>query len=445
MMDSSPALRATSAIVRGLPPIRVAWKGAAALGIRLVGAGLALALQVCLARVLGHDGYGEYAYVFAWLQLMLIFAQGGVSTAALRYVAEYRARGQFALARGFIAQSAQISLIKSVALGLVLAGAAAAIYRAEDADQARNFLIAGLTLPFLTQFFLTSAIVRGLGHVIVGMAISLAQPLLLLGALVAMASLFCRHISSSEALLMNLSAAAVALAIAFALQRYFERSLREEPKREFLSREWLGTAIQMMFASSLLYLQGRTGVIITGLLLGAGHAATYAAIERLADAALLGLFSVNMLVAPKFASLYAQQRRTELQRYARLAAFGATGFMLATVLPLALFGKPILRCFGDEFVVGYPALLVLFGGVVINALCGSVNFLLNMTGYQQDMVNVAFISLCLNLLLSLLLIPRYGIMGTAVANAVSIAALNIVLLIIARWRLRIWACIGHCS
>jgi O-antigen/teichoic acid export membrane protein len=328
-------------------------------------------------------------------------------------------------------------------MALAMAGVAMALYRSYGADQVRNFLIAGATLPVLSQFLLGSAVVRGLGHVIASMLVGLAQPLLVLVALLTTAHLFRAHVSSSGALLLNLGAAVAALGMIFALQRCFERELEQEPNRDFLTREWFGTATQMMLASSLIFLQGRTGVLITGMLLDAGQAGTYAAIERLADAALLGLVSVNMLVAPKFASLFAQQRRTELQRYARLAAWGATGFMLATVLPLVLFGKPILRCFGEEFVSGYPVLLVLLGGVAVNAVCGSVGFLLSMTGHQRRLLEILSIGLVINLVLSLFLVPRFGIIGAAWANTTAMLFWNLSMLYAVRACLGIWPNIGR--
>lgn len=442
MIESSTALTSTSAVLRGLPTVRIARHGVTALGIKLAAAGLALALQVCLARMLGHAGYGEYAYVVAWLQLLLIFAHGGFATAAVKFVAQYHTSSQHALTRGFIARSSQIVLIESVLLALIMTGAATAVYHSDGTEQLPSFLIAGVTLPVLAQFELVSAIVRGFGHVIAGLAVSLIQPLLLLGLLTA-AYLFQSQVSSSEALVLNLGAAGVALGGVFALLRHLEWDQRQRPTIKFHTRDWVETATQMMIAQSLLYLQGRTGVIMTGLQLDPGQAGTYAAIERLADVALLGLASVNMLVAPKFASLYAQQQICELQRAARLAAWGSTMFMLLTVLPLAIFGKTILQCFGEEFVAGFPILLVLLVGVAVNALCGSVGYMLHMTGHQRDMGIAAVVALCLNLLLCLLLVPRYGIFGTAIANAVAIAVCNLLMLLFVRWRLGIWACIGN--
>ena len=443
MIDPAPAAFPRSALWQDWSTLRIARKGVLALSIKLAGAGVALALQIALARLLGHTHYGEFAYVFAWLQLMLVFGHGGFATAALRYVAEYRARCQPALVRGFLTRSSQIVLFQSVVLALLMAGYVTAVRHSDSAGSVRNFLIASAALPVLSQFMLGSAIVRALGHVIPSMLVGLAHPLLFLGALLTIAHFFRSQLSSSEALLLNLGAAVGALGTVFALRRHVQRGLDWGSQRTCLTGEWLGTATQMMIASSLMYLQGRTGVIVSGLLLDARAAGTYAAMERLADVALLGLTSVNMLVAPKFAALHAQQRQHELQRYARLAAWGASGFMLATLAPLFLFGKPILRLFGDEFVAGYPVLIVLLGGAAVNAMCGSVGFLLNMTGHQRDTVIVALSSLCLNLMLSLVMIPQYGILGAGMANAVSMAVWNISMLLIVRRRLEIWACVGR--
>lgn len=443
MIKSSPALDTTSAVLPRFPTIRVARKGLIALGIKLFAAGLALALQVCLARTLGHAGYGEFAYVFAWLQLMLVFAHGGFATAALRYVAEYRARAQPALARGFIERSSQIVLLVSVILAVFMVGSATVLHGAGAVAATWHFFIAGISLPVLAQFALGSATVRALGHVIPSLLVGLVQPLLLLGALVIAFYLFRLHVSVSGVLSMNLLAAVSALTAVFTLQKYVGSELGQALSPEFRTSEWLSTSVHLLIVAGMFHLQGRTGVIASGVLLDEQMAGTYAAMERLSDVALLGLTSVNLLAAPNFAALHVQQRKLDLQRYARLAALGASGFMLASAIPLVLFSKHILSLYGDEFVAGYPVLWLLLGGVAANAMCGSAGLILNMTGHQRDTIAVSSISLCLNLLLSVLLIPRYGIIGTALANASAMALWSFALMMVVRWRLGVWSCIGY--
>jgi O-antigen/teichoic acid export membrane protein len=442
MLDSVSVTSSPATALPRLPVIRIARRGAIAVGIRVGGAGLALALQVILARVLGHTGYGRYAYVVAWLQLMLIFAQGGLTTAALRYVAEYRARNQAALVRGFLRRSSQLVFLESIVCALCVAACATILKPLAGGSVSWHFVIVAATLPFLAHAALSSAIVRGLGHALLSMSVDLAQPLLLLMAVLFSAYLLQLRISPTTALLLHFGAAAGALGIVFRLRRQMERPAGRESHFELRDREWIGAAAQMMLVSAMIYLQGRTGVIVTGQLLDAHATGTYAAMERLADVALLGLTSMNLLVAPRFSALHAEGRRLDLQRYARLAALGSSSIMFAVTVPMIFFGKPLLRLFGDEFVSGYPALMILLVGVAVNATTGSVALLLNMTGHHRAIVMITLVSCCVNVILSLTLIPRYGIIGTAVAFAASTALANVVLMLTVRRRLGIWACVG---
>jgi len=443
MIESTPVALTRAGVLRELPTARIARKGTSAFGIKLVNGGLALALQMSLARVLGHHGYGEYAYVLAWLQLMLILAQGGFTTAALRYVAQYRACQQTEMMRGFVRRSSQIVLLQSIVTATLLAVCGAVMNHFNSPGSVGDFLIASAALPFLAQVSLGSAVIRGLGHAIAGILVILIHPFLLLCGLLVTAYMFRIQISSGEALLLHFAASACALSIVRMMRMRFEHFWDRTSPCVFHTSEWLSTATQMMFTAGLIYLQGRTGVIVTGLLLDARAAGTYAAMERLADTALMGLVCVNMLAAPSFAALHAGKRQHELQRYARLTAWGASAFMLTAVVPLALFGQPILNCFGEEFKAGYPALLIMLSGVAINALCGSCGTLLNMTGHHRETLGVAFSSLCLSFILSLALVPRYGIVGTAISFAASMAWCNIWLMLIVRRRLGIWSCVGH--
>lgn len=441
MIETSPALTSTSSVLRALQAIRVARKGVIALAIKVAGGGLALALQVCLARTLGHAGYGEYAYVFAWLQLTLIFAQGGFSTAASRYVAEYRACHQLALARGFIKFSSRAVVLTSTLLAILMAGIATVLQYSGVGVSAWSFFIAAVTLPVLAQFALYSAVVRASGYVIPSMLVGLSQPLILLVTLLASYHFLRLHVSSSDALLLHLIAAVCALLMVYAQQRRLGTELHSSLRPAFRTADWLATATHFFVVSGLFHLLGRTGVIFSGLLLDTQAAGTYAAMERLSDVALLGLASINLLVAPKFAALHAQQRKLDLQRYARLAASGSIAIMLATAIPLILFGNQMLQFYGEDFVSGYSVLLVLLAGVAVNAACGSVGYLLIMTGHQRDTVIVASLSLLLSFSLCVLLIPRYGILGTSIANAVSMAISSVSMLLVVRVRLGIW-CIG---
>lgn len=445
MIESFPATSWFAIALARLPLIRMAQKGAVALGVKIASAALSLALQIALARLLGAESYGDYAYAFGWLQIMLIFAQGGFSTAALRYVGEYRARGESALLNGFLLRSTQIALLESIIFGLLTIGIAAALRGRIGDPLLTNLVIVGVSLPVLSQFVLHSAIVRGLGEAIASIVVGLAQPLLFLATLLACVLVIPRGLTSSRALSLNLGTATVALAIVVLAQRRFQtqaglNSIRDG--RAYRTLEWIGTALQMMLASGLVYFHARIGVVATGLVLDPQSAGTYAMVERVADVACLGLTSVNLLVGPSFAAMHAQGRQIELQRYARLAAIGSTLIMIATALPIAVFGRQILSLFGEGFVAGYPTLLILLTASVVTAMCGSAVLLLSMTGHHRVTTLTAAGSFAVNLALTYFLAPWYGIAGTAFATAASVILWSVSLVLIARWRLKIWTNVG---
>ena len=149
------------------------------------------------------------------------------------------------------------------------------------------------------------------------------------------------------------------------------------------------------------------------------------------------------LIAPMFAALYASRRRLELQRLVRLCAWASAALTLALTALLIVFGKTVVGLLGEEFDAGYPVLVVLLLGAAASATTGSAAVLLTMTNHQGLSVKVFAGGTAINIVLSAILIPRYGVLGTAVANAISTAACSVVLVYLVKKRLGIWSVIGR--
>jgi O-antigen/teichoic acid export membrane protein len=100
-MKSSPAVFPESEASKILK--RLLARGAiSAAGINIATTGLAFLAQVVLARALGADGYGVFAYVTAWVTVLVLLATLGFPTGLLRFAAAYRAREEWHLLRGVI-------------------------------------------------------------------------------------------------------------------------------------------------------------------------------------------------------------------------------------------------------------------------------------------------------------------------------------------------------
>ena len=91
-----------------------------------------------------------------------------------------------------------------------------------------------------------------------------------------------------------------------------------------------------------------------------------------------------------------------------------------------------MRIFGHEFEAGWPILVIGTAGQLVNCAVGSVGYLLLMSGEQKRLVRVQACMAVVMVVLSLLLIPRWGIIGAAAGAAITNAVSNFVYL----WQVR---------
>jgi O-antigen/teichoic acid export membrane protein len=74
----------------------------------------------------------------------------------------------------------------------------------------------------------------------------------------------------------------------------------------------------------------------------------------------------------------------------------------------------------------------------INVSTGSVGYLLMMSGNEKLLRNNIFIIAILNIILNIILVPRYGIYGAVIASGVSLTVQNMISLVIVRIKLNFW-------
>lgn len=174
----------------------------------------------------------------------------------------------------------------------------------------------------------------------------------------------------------------------------------------------------------------QTGIQWGGQLISGMHAkpedlAQLAVAQRTSMLISFILIAVNLVSAPKFASLYNQNKLKELKKYAinttRLMTFFATPLVLAIVV----FPGTIMQIFGKSFENGIQMLRILSIGQYVNVLTGSVAYLLMMSGYEKQLMNITIISGIISILLNIILVRYYGVMGASIAIAVSISLQNL--------------------
>jgi O-antigen/teichoic acid export membrane protein len=99
----------------------------------------------------------------------------------------------------------------------------------------------------------------------------------------------------------------------------------------------------------------------------------------------------------------------------------------------------LLRMYGKDFTGGYHLMFILAIGLLARAAVGPVERLLNMLGERRNCAYVYAGSFLLNLLICVLLIPRFGVNGAAIASACTLVFESVCLFLVAKFRLGV-----HC-
>lgn len=136
--------------------------------------------------------------------------------------------------------------------------------------------------------------------------------------------------------------------------------------------------------------------------------------------------SVYISVSLKIAQLYTEKNRTELVKVLKESARIIVMLTLPVVLIVCLFSEDILYFFGENYIEGKQALLILMLGQLLASFFGVSAIYLNMTGRQSTFQIVLIFAVLLNLILNIILIPMYSLTGAAIAFVLSLFFWNIV-------------------
>jgi len=411
------------------PTRDLARTGIATISLKLVQVALALGVSVLLARSLGPTEYGTYSFVLALATVLVVPCQCGLPAFVLRETAAAEIRQDWPTLMAVWEWSNRFVLVVSPVLLGVVASLAWAF--TDTAHFTSDTLLWGLALvPVLALLALRSASLRGLHHVVLGQIVDSPLRLGLLMAFVLFLSVFLPSLlTSSSAMAFHVLAASLALIVATCLLRRSRPPLAGSCRRlDYKPRVWLASAIPLGLLAAAQIVNTRADAVLLGLLAGPKSVGIYQVAVQGATVVQLGLTAINLVLAPRIAALFATDQTEELQRLitssARLVVVITAVFLLALVATAA----PLIRlAFGLDYIPATGPLLILTIGQLFNAGFGSVGLLLNMTRHETSAARGFALAAAANIALNLVLIPRFGIHGAAVATAVALALWNLLL------------------
>jgi len=408
-----------------------------ALGIKLLSLPLGYLTSLAMARFWGAQGLGTYALAVYLVATLSVICRLGLDTGMLRFGAGLKVAGQTRDLSGLFWQGLVLvlGLAGLVAMGLYAArGWLAQVFHAPALPGVLSLV--SMALPIMVAAAFCGETLRSLGGVrwVVAQQDFLTPFSLLL--LVLLLAWMGQNYSISPTVLGLAYLASGTLGLVF-LAIFLRSRLKAPHDQVRKARPRLGELVRYswpLYLSVLLMLAfSAVDSLVLGFFTDPKAVAYYEAAGRSALLVSLPLLAVNAVVPPLFAELHHQGRLFELGGLAR----ASTRWMYYAALPLAMLlmslTPEVLGLFGVGFVAARWALQVLVLAQLVNVACGSVGFLLAMTGHQATMTRALAVGTGLGLPLMVAGGALFGLNGVAVAKSLWLVGINL-LMSLGVWR-----------
>ena len=403
--------------------------------IRVLSAGLAYLSQILLARWMGGSDYGIYVYVWTWVLLLGSMLDFGIASSAQKIIPDYRTSGQHALLRGFLSGGRWLTLATSGIAALLLAGLIALLSPWIEESERLPLYIGCLTLPAFVVANTQDGIARSHDWMTLGLMPQFIIRQGLIIGFTAGALVLGFQLGASAA--MAASAAAVWIAMLgqmLVLNRRLERHVEVGPKQYDL-RGWLAVSLPILLVESFYLLLSYTDVLVLQQFRSSEEVGVYFAVVKTLALVSFIHYAMSATTAHRFAEYHALGDKARLSAYVAHAIQWTFWPSLAATLVLLALGKPLLWLFGAQFTAGYDIMFIAAIGLVVRAAIGPVERLLNMLGQQRACASAYAAAFVMNLVLCIVLVPRFGGHGAAAATSLSLVFETVLLFRIVKRRL----------
>jgi len=424
----------TPAVPKNVPrgdPVRKQLRGSSLLlAGRFLSRGINFVSQLLIVRGLTTTAYGGFAYGLAVVAFWEGLSALGLQKAITRFLPVYHERGQLARVRGAI-------VLVLIGIGLTSAIAIASIYLTPDL-MARLVHERGPRDLLLVLIFLVP--VEALDELLIGLFACFARPRAIflrkhvvgpLLKLTVVSALTLTHADASflargyvAASILGFGFYAVLLVRMLRRQGLFEGA--GVRACEIPSREMFAFTLPLLTTSLVPVVMHSTATMILAYFHPAAEVAKYRAILPAAQLNNIVLLSFGTLFMPAAARMFGRGDWASVRSlYWRGAAWMAVLSFPIFALTFSCARSLTLTLYGERYADGWVILQLVSGAYYFGASLGNNGLTLKVIGKLRYVVTVNFLAMAANVLLTLLLVPRFGALGTGIATATILVVHNI--------------------
>lgn len=381
--------------------------------------------QFLVIRMLSPKYYGLFALSLTIINIIIIVSFLGLYQGAQRFIAYNMDKNDYPKVTGTIRASMWITSTASVFFMVLLMVFASSLSRFFAKPELKSLiLIMAPMVPFQVVAVMITAVFLGLHNPApkvwiedIGFGVTSIIAVLI--------SLSIARSLNSLAIAMSASFFLVLLISMYVYRSRFPldmRTLHASP----VTKQLLYFSLPLFLSSALYVAMGNTDTIVVGHFMASDRVGFYNVAFLLMTLIPIFYVAVSIIYLPVATSLIAKRAQTESLRLYQSST--RWSFILTVPLFLTFFLFPtqtLYLLFGGRYTVAATALSILSLGAFINAFLGPNNYALIAYGETRMVLYGSLTATAIDIVLNLLLVPRIGISGAAIATASALGVANI--------------------
>ncbi len=384
---------------------------------QLVTAGLTAFLTLYLTRALGPGAFGRFSLAVSVVGVLLVLADGGVAASASRFIAEHRSDG--ATGSRILGDALTIKLASGIVVSGLLFGLAAPV-AGVFGDHLLTWPLRGVAIALLGQSIMmlySNALVSVQRN---GANLALYATESITETVASVALVLLGGGAAGAAFGRAVGYIVGALASVLLASRVFQRrALTPKVPDRRLSGEMMRYAGVLFIVSGAWTLFSQIDILLIGVFVGSAQVGFFSAPLRLCTVLHYPGLAVQNSVAPRLARRpgHAPDVRSFMTSLRWLTVLQA-----AMVAPALVWATPIIHLLlGPDFAESAPVLRALTPFLFFQGLGPLVSVGVNFLGESRHRIGIAIGAFLVDLALDVILIPRIGALGGAIATSVAYA------------------------
>ncbi|WP_226482522.1 lipopolysaccharide biosynthesis protein [Natrinema amylolyticum] len=377
---------------------------------------LTLVTTPILVRLLGSGGYGDYSFLLSTLQWVLVFVYAGAFKGTRKFIAEDRSDDWTDHVFAFYFRLVVV-LAAVVVTAVVLLSRSSHVVSFLGPEFSRYFAVLALIIPVRAVFRIGRSTLMGLGLE------SYSEPLQILDRILFAAMIVTVSVVGggvAAALTSRVVSTGIAALLALALvsrridlSKLASRSAGPVPAKRLAI--YSGSTMALSFLLLSLY---HVDVILLRLLVGNTATGYYRAALVIAEFLWFVPTAIQITLLHSTSQLWVEERYDRLTEISTRAVRYTVLCTALLALGVAGLAEPVLTLyFGPAFDAAVVPLLLLLPGAIGFAIARPVFAISQGQERLRLLLGVTGVAALLNAALNLVLVPRFGPSGAAIATS----------------------------